>query len=180
MSFGEHGRTRRDGRPTSKADKDELGCGGEGDGGDGGASAWFGGCVCKFVPGVGGEIVCVQVGKSARCRTSCVNIQPALRTHMSAGRGSIRDTYPSEDGGMEASQCGRGVRVVVDGRETFPGDGIRGVESVERGLPDAGLEAIEGGHVDAATATPDVEAVGVCVIDGGCADAGLGGVGERG
>lgn len=81
---------------------------------------------------------------------------------------------------MEASRCRRGVRVVVDGRETFPGDRVRGVESAEWRLPDAGLETIERGHVNAATTAPDVETVGVGVIGGGCADAGHGCVGESG
>ena len=76
---------------------------------------------------------------------------------------------------MEASQRGGCIRVVVDSGETFPGGGVG---RVKRGFPDASLEAIERGHVDAPPPTPDVEAVGAVIMHGGCADAGLWDVGK--
>lgn len=81
---------------------------------------------------------------------------------------------------MVASQRGCCVRIIVDGRETFPGEGGSRVELVELGFPDASLKAIERGHVDTATTAPDIESVGVRVMDGSCTDAGYGCVGKRG
>lgn len=92
----------------------------------------------------------------------------------------MADTHTGKDRGVVASQCGRSVRVVVDRRETFPGNGVGVVECVKRRLPDASLEAVKWGHVNPATTAPDVETVGAGVIDGGCADTGLGKVSERG
>ena len=79
---------------------------------------------------------------------------------------------------MVASQRGRCVGVVVHGGETFPGDCIDSVECVELGSPYAGLDAIERGHVGATTTTPEIENVGIGVMDDSCTDAGDGSVGR--
>jgi hypothetical protein len=152
-------------RLTSEAGEDELEVGGDGDGGDGGASAGLCGCVCEFVPGMSGEVVGMQGGQSARHRTSSMDVQSAL-PYGSAPVSIAERCIQGQ--GVVASQRGCCVRVVVDRGETFPGDGVGGVESVERGFPDAGLDADERGHVDAATTAPDVERVGVGVMDGRC------------
>jgi hypothetical protein len=65
-------------RLTSEADEDELGVGGDGDRGDGGASTGLCGCVCELVPGMSGEVVGMQGGQSARHRTSSMDVQFAL------------------------------------------------------------------------------------------------------
>lgn len=165
------------GRRTSEADEDGLGLR-EGDSGNGSASTGFGGCVGEFVPGVGGEIVGVQCGKAARRGTPGMNVQFTLRI-ISGRQDARRDTHTSQDRGMVASRCRCGVRVVVDGWETFPGDGVGlGVEGVEVGFPDASLEAIERGHVSPSATAPDIETVGSGFMGGSCTDTGLGDVGE--
>lgn len=64
-------------RQTSETDENGLRRG-ERDCGDGSASTGLSGCVCKFVPGVGGEVIGMQGGKAARCRTASMDIHFAL------------------------------------------------------------------------------------------------------